>query len=50
MRGCAQRSGLRAEAAGRGAGARDGRGLDALCQFQQESWLFFKGQVFSPGT
>lgn len=49
VRGRAQRSGLRAEAAGDGAGARDGRGLDALCQFQQESWLLLEGQVLSPG-
>lgn len=45
MCGCAQRAGLRAEAPSHGAGARDGRGLDTLCQLQPESWLLFKGQV-----
>lgn len=47
--GCAQRPGLRTEAAGGGAGARDGRGLDALSQFQQESQFLLQDQVFSGG-
>lgn len=46
--GRAQRAWLRAEAPGCGAAARDGGGVDALCQFQQKSWVLFEGQVIFP--
>lgn len=48
-RGRAQRSVLRAAAAGRGAGTRGGGGLGPLRQLQQESRPLFEGQVFSQG-
>ncbi|XP_078186341.1 nephrocystin-4 isoform X30 [Callithrix jacchus] len=48
--GRAQRSGLRAEAAGGCAGTRNGRGLDALRQLQQESGLFFQDQLWKPSS